>query len=171
MALFFFSTPACASAGLSGFWVVGPPSIRFGPVLYRVHSITYSSPRCVIACSRYSEPPRYGVSRRYHGTGSLAVLSTESPGAHGPPHGGSPALPPRYGAPDACLPNMFHWGAHRSRNHSRPLPFAPRRSEPRAAPYGPRLYVAVRTGESPSRELGLLHVARFRLLLLLLLLL
>ena len=50
---------------------------------YRVYPITYGSMRCVIAFTWYSEPPRYGVSWKYHGTGFLAGHGKESLGACG----------------------------------------------------------------------------------------
>ena len=74
--------------------------------------ITYSSLRCVIVCTCYSEPPRYGVSWRYHGTGSLASQHGV-PGACGPFITEGLRRFARYGVTDACLLNMFHWGAHR----------------------------------------------------------
>ena len=94
-------------------------SLHPGLVLsfYHVHSISCGPTRYAIVCTRYSEPPRYGVSWSCHSTGSLAHHGTDTLGAGGAIRYGVPRRR-RYGteSPDTCLLKMFHWGAHSPHN-------------------------------------------------------
>ena len=77
----FLATPACASAGLPGFWVVGPSLHPFGPILLPRSSYIVSAPAVRYSLSllfgatsvrSLLEIPRHGVSC-YHGTESLGA--------------------------------------------------------------------------------------------------
>jgi len=143
--------PACASAGLPGFWAARSSLHPFGPILLPRSSynllapaVRYSLSLLLGATSVRSllEIPRHGVSC-YHGTESLGArgpLLTE--GLRRYRHGTEP--------PDTCLLNMLHWGAHGSLSRPSPTRLRPAtalRTVSRVTPYGSRFH-----SRSPHRE-------------------